>query len=128
MLRSHTVNRYNESSLEGLSKNIFGALLDCVGFVAVMHHRGLVKTPGGQYVRGSVWIEQEIAIAAFLTETQGRDIPVVLYLQEGIVLEGVRQQLHLNPFIFSKNEEVLSDFRQRILDLFRLGQGVSAGI
>lgn len=118
----------NESSLEGLSRNVFGALNKCVGLVAVMHHRGNVSTPQGQHLRGSVWIEQEIAIAAFLTQAEGRDIPVVLYLQEGISLEGVRQQLHLNPVTFRNSGEVLSDFRQRIPDLFPLGQGVSAGV
>jgi hypothetical protein len=118
----------DESSLEGLAKNIFHALRDCVGLVAVMHHRGTVKTPQGQHVRGSVWIEQEISIAAFLSEVEGRDIPVWLYLQDGISLEGVRQQLHLNPVMFTKNEEVLQDFKGRIQNLFPSDRGISASV
>jgi hypothetical protein len=106
----------NESSFEGLAKNIFGALRDCVGLVAVMHHRGTVNTPHGGHVRGSVWIEQEIAITAFLTEVEGREIPVLLYLQDGISREGLRQQLHLNPMKFTSNEEVVADFRRRVQD------------
>lgn len=117
----------NESSLEGVSRNIFGALSKCRGLVAVMHHRGNVSTPQGPRLRGSVWIEQEIAIAAFVKQTQGRDMPVVLYLQEGISLEGVRQQLHLNPVTFRNSQEVLNHFRRRMQDL-PLGRGVSAGL
>jgi hypothetical protein len=79
-------------------------------------------------MRGSVWIEQEIAIAAFLTEVEGRDIPVLLYVQDGISLEGVRQQLHLNPVIFTKDEEVLQDFRGRIQNLFPFGREISASV
>jgi hypothetical protein len=35
----------NQVSLDGLSQHIFRALNGCCGFVAVMHHRGPVKTP-----------------------------------------------------------------------------------
>ena len=101
--------------LDGLSRHIFGALNQAAGLVAVMHQRGLVRTPNEEeHLRGSVWVEQEIAIAAFLTQTLGRDLPVILYLQEGIRLEGVRQQLGLNPVYFKNETEVLKDFRERL--------------
>jgi len=104
----------NQSSLEGLTRHIFGALNRCVAFVAVLHHRGLVRTPDGELVRASVWIEQEIAIAAFLAQAQGRDLPVVVYIQNGIAREGVRQQLLLGPVNFGRPEEVLEDFKRRL--------------
>ena len=44
----------NETSLEGLSRNIFGALRSCAGSVAVMHNRGTVKTLHETHTRGSV--------------------------------------------------------------------------
>ena len=57
----------NQNSFAGLSSHIFQALENCAGFVGVMHHRGQVETLGGRKgIRGSVWIEQEIAIAHFL--------------------------------------------------------------
>ena len=56
----------NENSLAGLSQNIFGALNRAVGLIAIMHHRGRVETPSGHRTRGSVWVEQETGIAAFL--------------------------------------------------------------
>lgn len=103
-----------QEDLEGLSRNIFGALNKCVGFVAVMHHRGDVQTPSGHHQRASVWIEQEIAITAFLRQVLDREIEVAVYFQEGIRREGVREQLILNPTPFSKDDEVLADLRAKI--------------
>lgn len=105
----------NRNTLAGLSNDIFRALEQCSGLVAVMHHRGKVETLKGQeHIRGSIWIEQEIAIAAFLTETRKRDIPVLLYIQKGIKREGVREQLKLNPIEFVEESEVLADFVSRL--------------
>ncbi len=69
---------------------------------------------GQKHIRGSIWIEQEIAIAAFLTETRKREIPVLLYVQRGIKREGVREQLKLNPIEFDEESEVLADFAARL--------------
>jgi hypothetical protein len=99
-----------QSSLEGLTKNIFAALHRCVGFVAVMHHRGRIDPPGS-LVRASVWIEQEIAIAAFIRTVLGRRIEVAAFIEQGIKLEGVRKQLLLNPKEFIKNQEVIDHLR-----------------
>ena len=74
----------NQTSLDGLTQNIFRALNDCVGLIAVMHHRGAVSTPDGDIVRGSVWIEQEVAIAAFLQQVVERDLRVRVYIEKGI--------------------------------------------
>jgi hypothetical protein len=121
MVREHTdcegYFAQNQNSLAGLSTHIFRALEQCSGFVGVMHHRGVVETLGGRkHTRGSVWIEQEIAIAAFLTQTRNREIPVLLYTQKGIEREGVREQLKLNPFEFENEAEVLADFLSRLKD------------
>ena len=104
----------NQDSLEGLSHNIFKALDRCVGFVAIMHHRGDVSTLDGNHTRASVWIEQEIAIAAFLVQAQRRDLAVRVYIQKGVKREGVREQLRLDPMEFNESSEVLQDLRTRI--------------
>ena len=104
----------NQTSLEGLSRHIFGAIDRCVGFVAVMHHRGLVRSLDSEHTRASVWIEQELAIAAFLTQIHQKTFPVMLYLQKGIKLEGVRTQVLSNPHEFEKPDEVLSHFRESL--------------
>jgi hypothetical protein len=105
----------NRNTLAGLSNDIFRALEQCSAFVAVMHHRGEVETLEHQkHIRGSIWVEQEIAIAAFLTATRNRDIPVLLYTERGIKREGVREQLKLNPVEFDEEAEVLADFVRRL--------------
>jgi len=58
----------NRNTLAGLSNDIFRALEQCAALVAVMHHRGEVETlKHHRHIRGSIWVEQEIAIAAFLS-------------------------------------------------------------
>lgn len=95
-----------QTSLEGLSKNIFGALNRSVGLIAVMHCRGNVQPQ--DLVRASVWVEQEIAIAAFLQGVMGRSIHVAAFSEIGVAREGVREVLLLNPIDFSNNDDVLS--------------------
>jgi len=97
-----------QTSFEGLSKNIFRTLNQSAGLIAVMHKRGQVNPPGDMF-RASVWVEQEIAIAAFLNSALGKHINVAVYIQPGITLEGVRQQLLLNPKVFKENDDVLEN-------------------
>jgi hypothetical protein len=104
----------DQNSLAGLSNQIFKALDRCAYFVAIMHQRGEVETlNSNKHIRGSIWIEQEIAIAAFLTATR-KEIPVLLYLHKGIKREGLREQLKLNPIEFTSENEVLEDFIPRL--------------
>jgi hypothetical protein len=84
-----------------------------------MHDRGLIhhsKTGEKLNNRGSVWIEQEIAIAAFLKNILQRDLKVAAYIQRGIGREGVREHLHLNPVEFDTNVEILSHLNKQIKD------------
>jgi hypothetical protein len=104
----------NERTFEGLARNIIGALHRMAGMVFVMHHRGEVATSDGPIQRGSVWVEQEIAIAASLQQ-MGRDIAVAGYVQHGIAREGLRDLLHLNPVTFRAGDEVVADFERLVL-------------
>lgn len=106
----------NQSTLNSLTQTVFQALDECTGFIGIMHHRGEVRTPGGTIIRGSVWIEQEIAIAAFLRQLLGRDIHIRLYTQRGLALEGLRDKLQANPIVFETDEEILSDLRSNLGD------------
>jgi hypothetical protein len=79
-----------------------------------MHKRGLVESPSAEkFYRGSVWVEQETAIAAFL-QSIGRTIPVAAYIEDGIKREGLRDLLHLNPLIFTTADEIARDFEQKL--------------
>jgi hypothetical protein len=103
-----------QNSLEGLSSNILSSLARCAAFVGVAHHRGVVTRLQDQIVRASVWVEQEIAIAAFIQHAFKRRIEVALYLQKGIYREGIREQLRLDPIEFETTDEVLKDFKARL--------------
>lgn len=104
----------NQNSLDGLSRNIFGALYRASGFVAVMHDRGKVNTLSGSHMRASIWIEQELAIAAFIAQAIQRPLPVEAYIQRGIKREGVREQLHLNQVEFDVATDILRDFESKV--------------
>jgi hypothetical protein len=98
-----------QSNLNGLHENILNKLNECAGLISIMHDRGKVSgLDGTSYSRGSVWVEQEIAIAAFMTYCLGKNIKVAAFIQNGIKREGIRDLLHLNPFSFSSDEEIVS--------------------
>jgi hypothetical protein len=104
----------NQQSLAGLSANILAALNRAAGMVVIMHKRGLVEIPSAEkFYRGSVWVEQETAIAAFL-QSIGRTISVAAYIEDGIKREGLRDLLHLNPLIFTTADEIARDFEQKL--------------
>ena len=103
----------NQSTVEGLSTHILNALNRSAGFICVMHRRGDVTTPDGNTVRrGSVWLEQEIAIVAFMGHILGRPLPTFYYSQSGVGLEGIRSVLLMNPSVqFTHESQVLEDLR-----------------
>jgi len=104
----------NQNELAGVAEHILGAINRSVGFIAVMHHRGAVTGPHPDRIRASVWIEQEIAIAAFLRLIHRKHLPVLLYVQSGIALEGLREELMLHPVPFGGDDDVLSDLRSAL--------------
>jgi DNA-binding transcriptional ArsR family regulator len=109
----------NQATFEGVSSHILDSLSRCVGFVGIMHYRGLVTEPNQtSYERASVWIEQEIAIAAYRIHTLKETIPVQLYIQRDIKREGLRDKVMLNPTTFDSNEEVIEHFRSIVKGRF----------
>jgi hypothetical protein len=103
----------DQSTVEGLSNQVLKALHRAAGFICVMHKRGDLETPEGKTItRGSVWVEQEIAIAAFMNHVLDRSIPVLFYKQAGVHLEGIRSVLLMNPRVeFTQESQVLADLR-----------------
>jgi hypothetical protein len=101
-----------QSNLSGLNDNIMGALSRAVGLITVLHSRGVIHDAGNT-TRASVWIEQEIAIAAYIEKTTSRELLTVAYIQAGVALEGIRTLLHLNPKQFTTNDEILEDLKQK---------------
>lgn len=102
----------NQMDLDGLTNHIFRNLYDSHGLIAVMHERGTVTgLKRRRWLRGSVWIEQEIAIAAFMRHILSRPLNVALFTKVGIALEGAREKLILNPFTFYEDSDVLDRLR-----------------
>jgi hypothetical protein len=102
-----------QTSLEGLTENILGALNESIGLIAILHPRGTVTYgDGGSQIRGSVWVEQEIAIAAFISQIVGRNLQTAAFVHESVGLEGMRAQLLLNPRKFKSNNDVLDHLRK----------------
>ena len=101
----------NQNTLEGLTENILKRLHVAAGFIAIMHPRGYVSNSvtGQKWVRGSVWVEQEIAIAAFISQALQQPMRVRAYIHESILREGLRSQLILNPKSFIDDSEILRD-------------------
>lgn len=96
--------------LNGLDTNILSALRNCVAFITVMHPRGEIRRPDDSVViRASVWIEQEIAIAAYIKRIENRPIEIIAFAHNSVSLEGLRQLLHLNPIKFADDSEVLAE-------------------
>jgi hypothetical protein len=121
----------NQNTLEGITENILKRLRIAAGFIAIMHPRGNVTNPrntsGQSWVRGSVWVEQEIAIAAFISQALERPMRVRAYVHESILREGLRDKLHLNPKLFKDDSEILDDLAAELpswrnLDVPQQGQ------
>ena len=102
----------NQNSLEGFTQNILGSLDDAVGLIAIMHPRGIITFPDNhQEIRASVWIDQEIAIAAYITQILKRPLKIAPYIHYSIRREGMRDQLLLNAVPFVGDSEVLDHLR-----------------
>jgi hypothetical protein len=100
----------NQTTLKTLTENVLRRLYESVGLIVIMHHRG--KIEGHSANRASVWIEQEIAIATLMEQVLSRPLHVALFVQRGIAVEGIRQQIQLNPIEFSNNDEVIAYLRE----------------
>lgn len=82
-----------------------------------MHKRGQVSFGDDNtatLIRASVWIEQEIAIAAFIKHTTKKQLHIASYIENGVDREGIRDLLHLNPVWFTNNDEVLEEFKRKL--------------
>ena len=56
-------------------------------------------------------IEQEVAVATLMQQILKRPLHVALFIERGIAIEGIRQQLQLNSTEFTNGEEVIAKLR-----------------
>jgi hypothetical protein len=102
-----------QTNFSGLNENILDALSQAVGLITVLHRRGAVQTDV-ETIRASVWVEQEIAIAAYIERTQKKRLLTAAYIEDGVTLEGLRSLLHLNPIKFSAPATILDNLQHRL--------------
>jgi len=97
-------------SLDTLAKNIFEGLRICSGLISFMHERGLVITNGNKEwgYRSSVWVNQEIAILAYRCQLEGVEIPILVFKDEKVRLEGAMTSLIVNPKPIKKESEIIT--------------------
>jgi len=92
-------------SLEALTENIFYHLRNSEYAVFIDCARGEVSP--GEFIRGSVFVNQELAIAAFL----GIDSRV--FHEEGVTREGVAEYLIAKPVLFKSRPQFLGKLRRQ---------------
>jgi len=95
--------------LDALGQNIFDALRRCSGAVVFLHERGTVLDASGSEWgrRSSVWVNQEIAILAYRQFIEARQLPVLVFKDERVRLEGAMTVLIVNPLPITEPTEVV---------------------
>lgn len=101
-------------SFDALTSEIFENLNRCVGFVAVLHARE--KIDKNNMFRSSLWINQEIGIAAYLNLRDKTNIPVRVFVESKqnveVEIEGVLKYIMVNSVPFSSDEEVTEKIKE----------------
>jgi hypothetical protein len=97
-------------SLDGLSKNVFDGLRKCSGLISFLHERGFVKRGEESWgYRSSVWVNQEIAILAYRRQFEGVEIPILIFKDDKVRLEGAMTSLIVNPRPMKSESEILAE-------------------
>ena len=98
-------------SLDAVAKNIFDGLRRCSGLISFLHERGLVTTKNGKKwgYRSSVWVNQEIAILAYRKQFEGVEIPILVFKDKKVRLEGAMTSLIVNPIPMKSESEILKE-------------------
>ena len=96
-------------SLDALARNVFDGLYKCSGLISFLHERGLVTIDGDKEwgFRSSVWVNQEIAILAYRKQFEGIDIPILVFKDKSVRLEGAMTSLIVNPSPIVSEEDIL---------------------
>ncbi len=96
-------------SLDALAINIFEGIRKCSGLISFFHERGLVTTHADKEwgYRSSVWVNQEIAILAYRRQFEGIEIPILVFKDEKVRLEGAMTSLIVNPIPIKSDSEIL---------------------
>lgn len=99
-------------NLDALSHNVFDGLRKCSGLISFLHERGKVIHDSKEWgYRSSAWVNQEIAILAYRKQFEGIDIPILVFKDEKVRLEGAMTSLIVNPITMSSEDDILSKIK-----------------
>jgi len=96
-------------SLDALARNVFDGLRKCSGLISFLHERGYVTSGTDKEwgYRSSAWVNQEIAILAYRRQFEGVDIPILVFKDERVRLEGAMTSLIVNPITIGSEPDIL---------------------
>jgi hypothetical protein len=85
--------------LEALAQNVLKGLQNCSGAIVILQDRGtVIQTDGSEWGhRSSVWVNQEIAILAYRQYCESKRIPILVFAEPTVKLEGAMTSLIVNP-------------------------------
>jgi hypothetical protein len=85
--------------LTALGHHIFDALHRCSGAISFLQKRGSVTGALGEDwgIRSSVWVNQEIAILAFRNFLEFANLPILVFKDTDVRIEGAMTSVIVNP-------------------------------
>jgi len=113
LIRKHDMDGFFAEEVHDaldLNTSLFRELQNCDGFVSVLQNRGEVHYPGFEMKRrASVWIHQEIAILFYRSFLLKEPIPMRIYVENGLLHEGLTQFSIINPIPFEYKNTIFTD-------------------
>ncbi len=95
-------------SLTTLGNHVFGALRRCAGAVALLHARGDGSS--------SMWINQELAVLAYRQFFESADIPIIVFKEASVRLEGAMSAFIVNAKPLADELAVTADVEHWLTD------------
>lgn len=100
--------------LSALGHHIFEGLQRCSGAISFLHKRGSVINSSGENwgIRSSAWVNQEIAILAFRQFLESKTLPILVFKENGVKLEGAMTSLIVNPLPLVGIEDTIAKVKE----------------
>ncbi|MDQ5986520.1 MAG: hypothetical protein CSYNP_02250 [Syntrophus sp. SKADARSKE-3] len=96
--------------LTALAHHILEALRLCSGAISFLHNRGSVTGATGESwgIRSSVWVNQEIAILAFRQFLESARLPILVFKDKDVKLEGAMTSFIANPLPLESTQDAVT--------------------
>src|SRR5271166_5016606 len=95
-------------NLASLGNHVFDALRRCAGAVVFLHARGDGSS--------SMWINQELAVLAYRQFFESEEIPIIVFKENSVRLEGAMSAFIVNAKPLPDEEVVLAEVRRWLTD------------